>query len=42
MLPPLEGASTEGQMPMDREMQEVGGSVEAEMMKTLMKKQQLS
>ena len=24
-----EGASTEGQMPMDREMQEVGGSVEA-------------
>lgn len=29
LLPPLEDASTVGQMPMDRGMWEVGGSVEA-------------
>ena len=29
LLPPFQVASTAGQMPMDRGMQEVGGSVEA-------------
>ena len=32
LLPPFQIASTAGQMPMDREMQEVGGSVEAKQM----------
>ena len=32
LLPPFQIASTAGQMPMDRGMQEVGGSVEAKQM----------
>ena len=32
LLPPFQVASTAGQMPMDRGMQEVGGSVEAKQM----------
>ena len=32
LLPPFRLASTAGQMPMDRGMQEVGGSVEAKQM----------
>ena len=42
LLPPFQIASTAGQMPMNREIQEMSGSVEAKMMKTVMKKQQLS
>ena len=35
LLPPFRIASTTGQMPMDRGIQEVGGSVEAEMIKVM-------
>lgn len=42
LLPHFWVASTALVIPMNKGIQGVGGSVEAEMMKTLMKKQQLS